>query len=303
MDFNAWYSRSQEPRDGSGCLPLYNHLLLTESQRDRIEVVLVSPRNPLNIGAAARAMANFGFARLAVVAPYEEHWREAKSAVGASDLLQNARRVGRLAEAVADCTLVVGTGTLAHRKPEQTVIPLPELAPFVDAELTRGGRVALVFGPEKRGLTREDLALCHVFVEIPTDSRQPSMNLGQAVAVCLYELAARSKTDAHPSDRNKGVARVGHPDPVQAHAAPASTRDAACASDPARACDLELLAEVVAETMQVANYSPAAMRKANRHDLELLLRRIKLERRDARRILGLFRRILWRLKWRVGLKG
>ena len=66
--------------------------LLTESHRDRIEVVLVSPRNPLNIGAAARAMANFGFTRLAVVAPYEPHWREAKSAVGAEDLLQNAKR-------------------------------------------------------------------------------------------------------------------------------------------------------------------------------------------------------------------
>src|SRR5580692_10971063 len=110
-------------------------------------------------------MANFGFSHLAVVAPYEEHWREAKSAVGASDLLQNAQRVESLAEAVADCTLVVGTGTLEHRKPEQTVIMLPELAPFVGAELARGGRVALVFGPEKRGLTREDLALCHLLVE------------------------------------------------------------------------------------------------------------------------------------------
>jgi tRNA/rRNA methyltransferase len=270
--------------------------LLTEPQRDQLDVVLVSPRNPLNIGAAARAMANFGFARMAVVAPYEAHWREAKSAIGASDLLQNAKRVERLAEAVADCTLVIGTGTLEHRRPEQPVIPLPELAPFVGAELARGSRVALVFGPEKRGLTREDLALCHMLVEIPTDPRQPSMNLGQAVAVCLYELAARGKTDAHPSNKNKDVARMGHPIPAEDHAAPASTRDPACARD------LDLLAAVVAETMQAANYSPAAMQKANRHDLDLLLRRLKLERRDARRILGLFRRILWRLKHQIGLK-
>jgi tRNA C32,U32 (ribose-2'-O)-methylase TrmJ len=62
----------------------------SQSKRDRIEVVLVSPRNPLNIGAAARAMANFGFRLLSVVAPYEPHWREAKSAVGADDLLQSA---------------------------------------------------------------------------------------------------------------------------------------------------------------------------------------------------------------------
>ena len=94
-------------------LPLYNHSLLPESQFDRIEVVLVSPRNPLNIGAVARAMANFGFSRLAVVAPYAEHWREARSAVGAPELLAGAAEFAALAEAVAGCTLVVGTGSLA----------------------------------------------------------------------------------------------------------------------------------------------------------------------------------------------
>ena len=241
--------------------------------------MLVSPRNPLNIGAVARAMANFGFSHLSVVAPYEEHWREAKSAVGASDLLQNAKRVERLEEAVAECTLVVGTGTLEHRRPEQPVIPLPELTPIADAELARGGRVALVFGSEKRGLTREDLALCHVLVEIPTDPRQPSMNLGQAVAVCLYELAARRNQPA-------GDTRA-EPDPSRSVA-----EDAA----PASMSDLDLLAGVVAETMQAANYSPAAMQKANDHDLRLLLRRLAMSQLDARRILRLFRRILWQLK-------
>jgi tRNA/rRNA methyltransferase len=253
--------------------------LLTKAQRDRLTIVLVSPRNPLNIGAAARAMANFGFRHLSVVAPYEEHWREAKSAVGASDLLQSAKRVERMEEAVAECTQVVGTGTLEHRRPEQPVIPLPELTPLVDAELTRGGRVALIFGPEKRGLTRENLALCHVLVEIPTDPRQPSMNLGQAVAVCLYELAARRNQPA-------GGARA-EPQPS------CSGTDVAAS---ASMHDLDLLAGVVEETMQAAKYSPAAMQKANDHDLRLLLRRLKLEQHDARRILRLFRRILWRLK-------
>ena len=112
-------------------------------------------------------MANFGFRRLAVVAPYEEHWREARSAVQAEDLLQNARRTQCLDEAVADCTLVIGTGTLAHRKPEQPVVSLPALAPFVEQELARGGRVALVFGPEKRGLTREDLSIATCWLRFP----------------------------------------------------------------------------------------------------------------------------------------
>ena len=170
----------------------YNHALLTEPQRDRIDVVLVSPRNPLNIGAAARAMANFGFSRLTVVAPYEPHWREAKSAVGAEELLQNARKHGAPGR---------GRGRLhpgrRHRQPSpianrssrsfrsrssrrscSTNSPAAAASPSSSA-------------PEKRGLTREDLALCHLLVEIPTDPRQPSMNLGQAVAVCLYEIAAR----------------------------------------------------------------------------------------------------------------
>jgi tRNA/rRNA methyltransferase len=219
--------------------------LLSESERDRIEVVLVSPRNPLNIGAAARAMANFGFARLTVVAPYEAHWREAKSAVGASDLLQNAKRTESLADAVANCTLVVGTGSLEHRKPEQPVIPLPELAPRLREQIARGGRLALVFGSEKRGLTQEDLAHCHLLAVIPTDPKQPSMNLGQAVAVCLYELCSRLPTCA---------TELGAPGPSHL-----GTREAAPFDDPpASARDLELLAGVVRH----AQSQPARPRSA-----------------------------------------
>jgi TrmH family RNA methyltransferase len=214
-------------------------------------------------------MANFGFSRLAVVAPFEAHWREAKSAVGAEGLLKEAKCTERLAEAVADCTLVVGTGTLDRRKAEQRVVSLRDLGPRIGAELKRCGRVALVFGQEKRGLTRENLALCHLLATIPTDERQPSMNLGQAVAVCLYELA-------------RGESR---PDTVQDPRAESAT-----------AGELELLAKLVAEAMAAANYSPAAMKKVNRHGVQLLLRRLHLNSHDARRVLGLFRRILWKLK-------
>ena len=247
---------------------LYNHLLLPESQRDRLDVVLVSPRNPLNIGAAARAMANFGLRRLAVVAPFAPMWREARSAVGAPEVLVNALESKTLSEAVARCTLVVGTGTRTYRKPEQPVVPLPELAPLVERELGRGGHVALVFGSEKHGLTREDLSYCHRMVEIHTDPGQPSMNLGQAVAVCLYELVGRAYL------------------PENSAPEPAATSSAR----------LDLLAGVVEEAMQAAGYSPRGMQAANRHDLRLMLRRLTLNAHDTRRILGLFRRILWRLR-------
>jgi tRNA/rRNA methyltransferase len=243
--------------------------LLTPEQRDRIEIVLVSPRNPLNIGAVARAMANFGFDRLTVAAAYDPHWREAKSAVGAPHLLEHAREVASLTEALAPCIFVAGTGTLTHRKPEQPVVSLPDLGAILERELARGGRAALVFGPEKHGLTRDDLSFCNVLVEIPTDLRQPSMNLGQAAAVCLYELACRP--------------------------APASAMSAPEATAPANSGQLERLAGLIEETMIAAEYSPTIMRDANRLDLRVLLRRLGPSAQDTRRIMGIFRRILWRL--------
>jgi len=252
--------------------PLYNHFLLTDLQRDRIDIVLVSPRNPLNIGAAARAMANFGFSHLSVVAPFEAHWREARSAVGAPELLENAHQHPTLAEAVAACTLVIGTGTLTYRKPEQRVVSLPDLAPLIQPELERGSRIALVFGPEKHGLTRNDLSLCHLLLEIPTDPRQPSMNLGQAVAVCLYELAVRG---AAPNALATPELR------------PSATSG-----------DLELLATIVEQTMVSADYIRGSMHEANRHELRLLLRRLSPNASDTRKLLGLFRRISWRLNHR-----
>jgi tRNA/rRNA methyltransferase len=252
----------------------------------RITVVLVRPRNPINIGAAARAMANFGFRNLTVVAPYAPHWREARSAVGAPELLRNAKESATLADAVAGCTLVVGTGTIARRKPEQKVLSLLNLAPLVKQELDRGGRVALVFGPEKHGLTREDLSWCNLLVEIPTDPRQPSMNLGQAVAVCLYELAAR----VFPAESAASAPTAAHaPDPAYAPEKGTERMSAAPSGG------LDRLAGVIEEAMFAAGYSPSSMQAANRHDLRLLLRRLAPTERDTRRILGLFRRILWRL--------
>src|SRR5215470_4322290 len=126
---------------------------------DRLIVVLVSTRNPLNIGAAARAMSNFGFQRLRVVNPHEIAFEEARSAVGASGLLKSAERFGNVAHAIADCSLVVGTTTARNRKLDHEVKSLYQGAQVL-REHSRSGRVALLFGSEKRGLSNEDFSYC-----------------------------------------------------------------------------------------------------------------------------------------------
>jgi TrmH family RNA methyltransferase len=276
--------------------------LLTPEQRERLEIVLVSPRNPLNIGAVARAMANFGFRRLTVVAPYEAHWREARSAVGAPELLQSAREVATVAEAVADCSFVAGTGTRTHRQPDQPALLLPDAAAVVAARLGTAGRAAVVFGPEKHGLTRDDLSYCHALIEIPTDARQPSMNLGQAAAVCLYELARLDQGPEKlettgirgiPPFRQKKVERMGH---GELGPREQGTQETASGRAGSSSAILDRLAVLIEETMVAAGYSPRAMQAANRHDLRVLLRRLAPSALDTRRMMGLFRRILYRLQ-------
>src|SRR5215470_4339677 len=158
-------------------------------------VVLVSTRNPLNIGAAARAMSNFGISDLRLVNPYEPSFREARSAVGASELLARAKEYKTVPEAVADCTLVVGTTAGRNRELHQALRTLPEGARVIRKHLA-SGRIALLFGSEKRGLSNEDLSYCHWAMRIPTSEAHPSMNLAQAVAVCLYESAREPKITA-----------------------------------------------------------------------------------------------------------
>src|SRR5262245_46623979 len=148
-------------------------------------IVLVRPRDPNNIGAVARAMKNFGFTDLAVVTPHPPVWSEVVSAVNATDVLTGARVCGSLDETIADCNLVVGTTDRTRVEEKQTAYTPSDLS----RELARADYdLALVFGSEKHGLTNEDLSHCHRVMSIPTQPECPSMNLGQAVAVCCYEL-------------------------------------------------------------------------------------------------------------------
>jgi tRNA/rRNA methyltransferase len=154
-----------------------------------VRVVLVRPRDPNNIGAVARAMKNFGFGDLCVVSPYALTWDEVTAAPNAMDVVTQARIVATLDEAVADCNLVVGTGDQTRTTGSYTPRDLSNQLHAASY------RVALVFGNEKHGLTNEDFSRCHRVMEIPTQPGCPSMNLGQAVAVCLYELVREEIPD------------------------------------------------------------------------------------------------------------
>ena len=304
--------------------------MLTPSQCERTDVVLVSPRNPLNIGAAARAMANFGFQRLSIVAPFAANWMEAKSAVGAPGLLRDAKVYETLAEAISHCTLVLGTGSLDRRKPEQVILDLPEAARQVRQTLAPenpANRIALLFGSEKHGLTTEDLSWCHALIVIETAEAQPSMNLGQAVAVCLYEIsrtASETKTANEPviqkingSESSQLDEKTRQESFVKGHdfshadkinqinraSAPGPSSFASnqlCqqpeGSEHPNSGQLDRLANLIEETMDAVNYTTRGMRSANGDALRVLLRRLMPNEADLRRMMGLFRRILWQLR-------
>lgn len=185
--------------------------------RARLAVGLVGARNPSNVGAAARAMRDFGFSDLRFVndyaAPFEAAQLEAtKSAVGAAEVMRAARAFNSVSEAIADCTLVVGTTAIGERQMDREVLPLVEAAARVLEELASPtARVGLLFGSEKTGLTNDQLSRCQMLITIPmfapADARHLSMNLGQSVAVCLYELVRGGFENARelPAIREAGV--------------------------------------------------------------------------------------------------
>ncbi|HZS49371.1 MAG TPA: RNA methyltransferase [Bryobacterales bacterium] len=236
--------------------------------QENLAIVLIETRNPLNIGAAARAMWNFGFSRLALVSPYEVAFREARSAAGASLVLKEARVFSGLEEALAGCTLVAGTASAGRRVFQQPRYPLADAAVLLREHLQREP-AALLFGSEKFGLSNEHLSYCHWTLRIPTNSDCPSMNLGQAVAVCCYELA---RTTASPF--------------------PAITKGP---GNRAAADQLQRLAARLSGVLDASGYINARTRRSNLLKIRRLINRLNLSAADARVLEGMLRQIAWKL--------
>jgi len=252
-------------------------LLPVQSELGGLVVVLVRPRNPLNIGAAARAMSNFGAHRLRLVNAYAPGFREARSAVGASELLDQADEYKTVAEAVADCALVVGTTAVRNRVLQQPVERLDERAGTKIRMRLQTERVALLFGSEKIGLTNRDFSHCHWLLNIPTARQNISMNLGQAVAVCLYELA-RTTRDRTELERTPP--------------SPQATEDA----KPATAGAAEQITEGLLEALRISGYVKPGTEAMFEKKARRLILRFKLEAYDAKLLLGMVRQIVWKLR-------
>jgi tRNA/rRNA methyltransferase len=270
----------------------------------QLVVVLVSPRNPLNIGAVARAMTNFGASDLRLVKVHPPSLLAARSAAdldleitsarSAADLpleitsartaaspseapasavgpsaaiVTGAREFQSVAEAISDCAFIFGTVAPGHRPPSASYALLPDAAPTLRAHLQHS-RVALLFGSEKFGLSNSDLSHCHTVLGIPTSSTLASMNLGQAAAVCLYELSRPS------------------PSPSPARAA---------APDTALSSETERLTTLLAETLALTG-PPAPSPEIAEQELRALILRLNLSSTDAISLTGILRHILWKLR-------
>jgi tRNA/rRNA methyltransferase len=162
----------------------------------KIKFILNSPRNPKNIGAAARGMANFGFRRLIVVNPYQVAWRETRSAVNASAVVEKAKKITSLKKAIRGIHLVIGTSAGSRRKESARWIGLEQFKNLIQANDAANKSSAVIFGSERSGLSNDDLALCHYVLKIPTVAECPSMNLSQAVAVVACAIREENKSAA-----------------------------------------------------------------------------------------------------------
>ena len=242
------------------------------SDLSNLIVVLVRPRNPLNIGAAARAMSNFGVSRLRLVNPYRLAFREARSAVGASDILESAEECNSVAEAVADCSLVVGTTAVRDRDLQNPLHRLGEESAGSIRKHLQTDRVALLFGSEKFGLSNQDFTYCHWLLTIPTSAGNISMNLGQAVAVCLYELARDSDSAADRENR----------EPEK--------------KSPAKVEQLEQITTGLYEALKVSGYVKPGNDLVSEKKVRRLMLRLGFQELDAKVFLGMVRQIVWKLR-------
>jgi TrmH family RNA methyltransferase len=212
-------------------------------------------------------MSNFGFTQLRLVNPYDVAFKEARSAVNAHYVLENAQVFPTVAEAVADCFLVVGTSAAARRELHLPLYRLEPAGEILREHLTADKPAALLFGSEKFGLSNDDISHCHWLLRIPSREEHGSMNLGQAVAICLYELRRDSQAAAHRFEP-----------------APIPTGE-----------DYERITNLLLELLSGSGYLNPSTAESSELKIRRLVRRLGLPASDTVTWLGIYRQILWKL--------
>lgn len=252
-----------------------------------VEFVLVEPRYPGNVGAAARIMKNLGFARLTLVAPFcspaDEEAR--RLAVDARDVLEGARIAPSLDAALAGIATVVGTSRRMgkQRRPH---FRLDEVAPRL-AYLVDAGRAAIVFGREADGLTDAELDRCTHLAYIPTVEAYPAANLAQAVAIFAYEIArAIDARDPAPVPAPRPVGQADAPPEPVGPLAEHGAREAMYAH--------------LEEALFAAGFLKEGQAEAMMRRLRRILSRAELSPGDVDVVRGIARRILWVARERTG---
>ena len=254
-----------------------------------LEIVLVRPETPRNVGSVARAGRNFGVERICVVGAPSilEDGSAHATAHGAKDILDGIRFCKDLEEALAPHVFAVGTANRV-RKGKLPPLELPHVVVPELAEASRGGTCALVFGPESRGLTDVELGRCTRLLRIPTQVDQPSLNLSQAVLLALQECwrSANGWTPSQPPNSIPRETKSAHPEEPDERASRRVGGSPSPTADPPTFAEFDLLLGKLEFLMARTGFRPYAgdpelFRLAARRSLS----RGRFERRDLRTLL------------------
>lgn len=234
------------------------------SLTEKVEVILVEPAEGGNVGSCARALKNMGFSSFSLVDPrYEDRRMARKMAVHAQDVLDSARIFGSIEEATEDANWVVATSVRSRTHPERKPPMGPEEFIARLQKLPQGSKAALLFGPERTGLTNPQLGRCQDILTVPTSDEFSSMNLAQAVMVIAWEIR---KADLQPlvePSRNQTVT----------------------------AGEIEALVAHMRRTLDIIEYLDSQNPDLILDDLRKVLSRADLDKRELSMLRGIFHRM------------
>lgn len=252
--------------------------------RERVVIVLVRPQQAGNVGAVGRAMKNMGLRRLVVVAPPAFDIDRARwMAPGSAMLLDEARYVRTVEEAVADCHFVVATTA----RTRHWRWPSHDLDRFAAMPFEQAGRTAILFGPEDSGLSNEDIAHAHALLHIPTDENA-SLNLSQAVLLAAAEIFGEARRRGYyPLEVEETGPRGG----LRRGAAPAGNQRA----EPAPLERVEWVAQEWLTALEMAGYLIGHERVLVSSTLRQILQRAALDEREVIALRGMFKKLRWKM--------